>query len=372
MQIQAIELAHFRNYRGLQVDFTPGVNIFVGANGQGKTNLLESIALLSGGGSHRDARDAEMVQWQEEFYRIKAMGTADGQTVGLELAFGGERRKLAKVNGRKLRRIADLSETLNTVVFSPEDLSLVKGSPAQRRRFLDRELSQASPAYGDVLSRYARVLTQRNNLLRRLREGAATAVELELWDEQLALPAVETLARRLDGLARIAPYARQIYRGLSRDKEQLELTYRSSFPLPDDRSRWLEAYRKALQERRAEEIARQATLTGPHRDDLQLFLNGRDARIYGSQGQQRSIALSLKLAEIAFIHQIKREYPLVLLDDVMSELDPDRRQQLLSELESKNIQVFITTTHLHAFSPEQLGRAGIYRVQAGQLSRSDE
>ncbi|MBM7867736.1 DNA replication/repair protein RecF [Heliobacterium gestii] len=372
MEIQAIELAHFRNYQGLQINFTPGVNIFVGANGQGKTNLLESIALLSGGGSHRDARDAEMVQWQEEYYRIKATVRSDGQSVALELAFGGERRKLAKVNGRKLRRIAELSETLNTVVFSPEDLSLVKGSPAQRRRFLDRELSQASPAYGDVLSRYARVVTQRNNLLRRFREGAVTAAELELWDDQLAPLAVELLGRRLDGLARIAPYARQIYRGLSRDREQLELTYRSSFPLPEDRLRWLEVYRAALKDRRAEEIARQSTLTGPHRDDLQLFLNGRDARTYGSQGQQRSIALSLKLAEIAYIHQIKGEYPLVLLDDVMSELDPDRRQQLLAELESKHIQVFITTTHLHAFLPEQLGRAGIFRIQAGQLSRRSE
>lgn len=371
MEIQQIELAHFRNYHGLQVEFQSGLNIFVGENGQGKTNLLEAIALLSGSGSHREARDQEMLQWHEEFYRIKALGLSSEQLVTIEMIYGGEIKKIARVNGRKLRRVPELSETVNTVVFSPEDLSLVKGTPGQRRRFLDRELSQASPAYADALIRFGKVLSQRNAVLRQIKEGHSSSGELDLWDEQLTPLAVEVLYRRLDGVGRIAPHARNIYHGLSGEKEQLELTYRSSFPLPADRSVWQQAYREKLAERRSEEIARQATIIGPHRDDLHLYLNGREAKIYASQGQQRSIALSLKLSEIAFIQHNRKEYPLVLLDDVMSELDPNRREQLLADLNRRQIQVFITTTHLQAFPAKLLKQAGIYRINAGQVSRSD-
>ncbi|WP_170270178.1 DNA replication/repair protein RecF [Heliorestis acidaminivorans] len=372
MEIKSIELVHFRNYEQVKVPFHRGINIFVGSNGQGKTNLLEAIALLSGNGSHRDAKDTDMLSWQKDFYRIKAEGLTFNHPFQIDLLYSGEKRKKVQLNGRTLKRIYDLSEAVNTVIFSPEDLALVKGSPSERRRFLDREIGQTSPAYCDVLQRYQKAITQRNALLRRIRQKEATMAELDLWDEQVAPLAVELLQRRLDSIAKIAPYARQIYNSLSEGKEELDLTYRSSFPLQYDRNYWLDDYKKALRDRRSEEIIRQVTLVGPHRDDLQLYINKREAKLYASQGQQRSIALSLKLAEIAFIYYFRKEYPIVLLDDVMSELDPQRREQLLKDLHRRQVQVFITTTHLRAFPATMMKEMALFRVQEGRLWPTSE
>ncbi|MCW2278285.1 DNA replication/repair protein RecF [Heliophilum fasciatum] len=381
MKIQRLELTQFRNYAEMAVDLQPGVNIFVGPNGQGKTNLLEAVTLLSGAGSHRDAKDAEMVKWQAAFYRIVAQGrpaagngaatSPDLPATTVELAFG-QQRKWARVNGRKLKRMNELAQTVNTVVFSPEDLSLVKGSPGQRRRFLDRELSQASPAYHQVLVHYQRMLSQRNALLKQIRNQLAKVHDIELWDEQMARCGATLLARRLDGVARLAPKARQIYRSLSAGKEELEITYGSSLPLPADRAAWPTAILRHWAMSREEEILRQTTLTGPHRDDLNLYLNGRDARSYASQGQQRSIALALKLSEVQLIASIRQEPPIVLLDDVMSELDPLRREQLLTELNQQPIQVIITTTHLQALPEALIRQSAIFRVYEGKIQRDPE
>lgn len=369
MQITELTLRSYRSYETLHLAFDPGVQIFLGANAQGKTNIIEALYYAAFGRSHRTSSDAELIR----------VG-ADGAYIGLsfrrhdvpsELSFTfarGARRRITYA-GESLRQ-RDLVGILPMVLFSPEDLFLVKGAPALRRRYLDAELSQASPAYYGELLRYTRILKQRNAVLKDIRERIAAPDDLPPWDAQLARSAAYIVTRRIAAVAQLGALSARVQAVLAAG-EELALTYEIAGAgaedfAEDDMTESLHVwYNKMLCEGRARDIARAATGVGPHLDDLVLRVGGMSLRSYGSQGQQRTGALALKLAELFYLQENIGEAPILLLDDVMSELDADRRRALLDFIRHEHIQTFITATDAAYFPAE---RMGTYRyVEAGTV-----
>ena len=369
MQITELTLRSYRSYETLHLAFDPGVQIFLGANAQGKTNIIEALYYAAFGRSHRTSSDAELIR----------VG-ADGAHIGLsfrrhdvpgELSFTfarGARRRITYA-GESLRQ-RDLVGLLPMVLFSPEDLFLVKGAPALRRRYLDAELSQASPAYYGELLRYTRILKQRNAVLKDIRERLAAPDDLSPWDAQLAKSAAYIVTRRIAAVAQLGALSARVQAVLAAG-EELALTYEIAGAgaedfAEDDMTESLHVwYNKMLCEGRARDIARAATGVGPHLDDLVLRVGGMSLRSYGSQGQQRTGALALKLAELFYLQENIGEAPILLLDDVMSELDADRRRALLDFIRHEHIQTFITATDAAYFPAE---RMGTYRyVEAGTV-----
>ena len=369
MQITELTLRSYRSYETLHLAFDPGVQIFLGANAQGKTNIIEALYYAAFGRSHRTSSDAELIR----------VG-ADGAHIGLsfrrhdvpgELSFTfarGARRRITYA-GERLRQ-RDLVGILPMVLFSPEDLFLVKGAPALRRRYLDAELSQASPAYYGELLRYTRILKQRNAVLKDIRERLAAPDDLPPWDAQLAKSAAYIVTRRIAAVAQLGALSARVQAVLAAG-EELALAYEIAGVgaedfAEDDMTESLHVwYNKMLCEGRARDIARAATGVGPHLDDLVLRVGGMSLRSYGSQGQQRTGALALKLAELFYLQENIGEAPILLLDDVMSELDADRRRALLDFIRHEHIQTFITATDAAYFPAE---RMGTYRyVEAGTV-----
>ena len=369
MQITELTLRSYRSYETLHLAFDPGVQIFLGANAQGKTNIIEALYYAAFGRSHRTSSDAELIR----------VG-ADGAHIGLsfrrhdvpgELSFTfarGARRRITYA-GESLRQ-RDLVGILPMVLFSPEDLFLVKGAPALRRRYLDAELSQASPAYYGELLRYTRILKQRNAVLKDIRERLAAPDDLPPWDVQLAKSAAYIVTRRIAAVAQLGALSARVQAVLAAG-EELALAYEIAGAgaedfAEDDMTEALHVwYNKMLCEGRARDIARAATGVGPHLDDLVLRVGGMSLRSYGSQGQQRTGALALKLAELFYLQENIGEAPILLLDDVMSELDADRRRALLDFIRHEHIQTFITATDAAYFPAE---RMGTYRyVEAGTV-----
>ena len=369
MQITELTLRSYRSYETLHLAFDPGVQIFLGANAQGKTNIIEALYYAAFGRSHRTSSDAELIR----------VG-ADGAYIGLsfrrhdvpgELSFTfarGARRRITYA-GESLRQ-RDLVGLLPMVLFSPEDLFLVKGAPALRRRYLDAELSQASPAYYGELLRYTRILKQRNAVLKDIRERLAAPDDLSPWDAQLARSAAYIVTRRIAAVAQLGALSARVQAVLAAG-EELALAYEIAGAgaedfAEDDMTEALHVwYNKMLCEGRARDIARAATGVGPHLDDLVLRVGGMSLRSYGSQGQQRTGALALKLAELFYLQENIGEAPILLLDDVMSELDADRRRALLDFIRHEHIQTFITATDAAYFPAE---RMGTYRyVEAGTV-----
>lgn len=369
MQITELTLRSYRSYATLHLAFDPGVQIFLGANAQGKTNIIEALYYAAFGRSHRTSSDAELIR----------VG-ADGAHIGLsfrrhdvpgELSFTfarGARRRITYA-GESLRQ-RDLVGLLPMVLFSPEDLFLVKGAPALRRRYLDAELSQASPAYYGELLRYTRILKQRNAVLKDIRERLAAPDDLLPWNAQLARSAAYIVTRRIAAVAQLGALSARVQAVLAAG-EELALAYEIAGAgaedfAEDDMTESLHVwYNKMLCEGRARDIARAATGVGPHLDDLVLRVGGMSLRSYGSQGQQRTGALALKLAELFYLQENIGEAPILLLDDVMSELDADRRRALLDFIRHEHIQTFITATDAAYFPAE---RMGTYRyVEAGTV-----
>lgn len=373
MQITELTLRSYRSYETLHLVFDPGVQIFLGANAQGKTNIIEALYYAAFGRSHRTSSDAELIR----------VG-ADGAHIGLsfrrhdvpgELSFTfarGVRRRITYA-GESLRQ-RDLVGLLPMVLFSPEDLFLVKGAPALRRRYLDAELSQASPAYYGELLRYTRILKQRNAVLKDIRERLAAPDDLSPWDAQLARSAAYIVTRRIAAVAQLGALSARVQAVLAAG-EELALAYEIAGAgaedfAEDDMTEALHVwYNKMLCEGRARDIARAATGVGPHLDDLVLRVGGMSLRSYGSQGQQRTGALALKLAELFYLQENIGEAPILLLDDVMSELDADRRRALLDFIRHEHIQTFITATDAAYFPAE---RMGTYRYVETGTVRDEE
>lgn len=366
MHLSRLHLRHFRSYSELTEEFSPRYNLLVGPNGAGKTNILEAIFLLATARSHRASRDQELVQWGADLFRIQADIVKAHTTLRLDLAYERDRRKQLRINGQPEAKISNLIGRLNVVLFAPEDLQLVKGAPALRRRFLDIELAQVSPAYFHHLQQYQRTLTQRNAVLRK--GPASAAGVLAVFDEPLIEHGCELIRRRAEAVAALEPLAAAHHWQISGGQEVLKLTYESAlYPSASEPPSDLpDRFREHLAARRHVEEIRGTTVVGPHRDDLQVSLNGHDARQFASQGQQRSAVLSLKLAELAFIAAHVGEAPVLLLDDVTSELDADRRSLLVQAI-AADVQTFITTTGLDDVDQRWLEGGAVFTVTDGEL-----
>ena len=363
MKITSLDIKGFRNINELQLEPAPGVNILYGDNAQGKTNLLEAIWLFTGGRSFRGATQSEMLPFGQTSGRLSAGFYAGGreQTAEIKLGAKGETR----LNGVLLESRAKLAGQFPAVVFSPEHLSLIKEGPSGRRRLLDGAISQILPRYAKHLGEMNRILAQRSALLGEIARCRQPEQMLDIWDERLACLAWYVVKARGRYTARLREHAVGIYRGMSSGAESFDLSYRTTLPLqgPPWEGDGADQIFRALLAARREDIKQGVTTIGPHRDDLEITIDGKSARSFGSQGQQRSCALTLKLAECALLEEVLQEQPVILLDDVLSELDQGRRDYLLSGLGAS--QVFITCCDRGAF--DQLGSPRCFQVKQGQL-----
>ncbi len=407
-----VERAYLKNYRNLKavlLDFNSDINIILGANGQGKTNLLEALYYLSTGKSHRTSRDTELINKDDEVdeFVVQARIKKKEELVEKLAVAVSAREKIYRVNDDRVERMADFLGRLNAVIFSPEDLKLVKGSPSQRRDFLDTEVSQVSPSYYEKLKRYEKILRQRNNLLKDIRAGRRKKGEmLAVFTEELTRTGSKIIAKRLEVVEKLKILARLQQRKLTENQENLKIEYELSFAesrstsggshssgssrssansnpkkakdlsrfiadfegTEEDRKALERVFRQELNSNLETEIERGYTLAGPHRDDLCLTLNDFDVRKYGSQGQQRTVALALKLSELEFMKSEQGEYPVLLLDDVFSELDRLRRQAVVDLIGSR-IQTFITTTDKELVRDIAPEKEYYFRVDRGRITR---
>lgn len=371
MYLKHLVLRDYRNYEALDFATEGAVNIIVGPNAQGKTNLLEAIFVLALTRSHRTHQDKELIRWGAERTMLRCELDKRYGPCTLELAIASQGKK-AKVNGLEQKKLSDFIGALNVVLFAPEDLSIVKGSPGVRRRFLDMEIGQVQPSYLYDLSQYQKVLVQRNHFLKQsYRETVASSAMLDIWNEQLARLGIKIMKKRQSFIKKLQIWAETIHRGITNGSETLRIDYRPSFEceLAGEETVLFEQFMIKLSQAKDQEMRRGTTLYGPHRDDLAFFINDRDVQTFGSQGQQRTTALSLKLAEIEFIHEEVGDYPVLLLDDVLSELDTYRQTQLLETFQTK-VQTFITTTGVESLQMNRLENASIFHVHGGRLADS--
>lgn len=369
MRLKALELERYRNYEALSVGFDAAKVILLGNNAQGKTNLLEAIALLATGRAPNVARDADLIRFGAENAVVRADIERSLTSHHLDLMLRTSGRRAFKLDGVPQKRLADVLGRVLVVFFRAEDLALVKGGPGERRDFLDTILIQLSGAYYQAHADYQRVLTQRNALLRAIADGRGGADDLAPWDVQLAPLAARLWKARFALVASLSERAAAYHERIAEGAESLTVRYAPALELdPGAPAGWSEVMLEALTGSRRAEIARGATLVGPHRDDLELLLDGRSARSFGSQGQQRTIVLALKLAELATMRAEASEPPLLLLDDVLAELDVKRQNALLAAIDP-DVQTFVTTTHLNDFSARWLAEAEVFLVEAGKLGR---
>ncbi len=362
MRIQDLNLRHYRNYDALSLAPDPGLNVFEGLNAAGKTNILESIFLCALGRSHRTSRDSELLQEHEPFGSVRLFLETRGGTRSIRIELIEGERKRVFIDDAPTSRSGELMGCLNVVMFSPEDLQLVKDGPAERRRFLDMELSQLKPSYYYNLQQYGNALRNRNLLLK---DNPVRYDMIELWDEQLAKLGSRIVLDRKAFIAELSGIARSLHSEMSGGREILSVVYEPSVPFTDE-ERLMETLQEQLTDRLERDIFRGFTSVGPHRDDLGLHLNSRDVRVYGSQGQQRTVALSLKLSEIDLIRRSRGENPVLLLDDVFSELDGDRQARLLALV--ARCQTFVTCTHLDEFTDIDSLRMQVWHVDNGGIS----
>lgn len=367
MHITKIQLNNFRNYESAEISPCPGVTVLYGNNAQGKTALVESIILCCTGRSHRTPRDKELIRWEQPFGKVRVELERNDGSHEIELHLNPTARKTVKIGGRTLQRTGELMGHLNGVLFAPEDLRIVKDGPAERRRFIDMELSQIRPGYYYALQLYARALNQRNCLLREIAAKPALRDMLDEWDVQMAKYGADIMERRRSFIARISESAQISHQEISGGAERLTAAYRPAVESEETGAALRDVLVRALRLARENDIRRGTSTVGPHRDDLALLLSGMDVRAYGSQGQQRTAALSLKLAELDIMHREIGEWPVLLLDDVMSELDPGRRRQLLRRFEG--VQTIVTCTDMSDLAEAEIGAA--YRIDHGTIEKTE-
>ncbi len=368
MTITRLSLTDFRNYPALELELRSRQNFFIGPNGAGKTNLLEAVRLGALGRSHRAARDADLARWGCRAYRVVLTGECRQGTFTIDLSWRHGHGKQVRVDGVEVPRLSDLLGLVPVVMFAPQDLDLVQGSPRERRRYLDLLLCQLRPAYYHAWSAWQRVLAHRNRLLTT---PAADPAHLATWDAQLVATAVPVFQARARLVARLTPLVAGLHAALASPGQTLSLVYRPGLPGVGESTLGAEApalavlLEQALVRVRGSERRRGTTLVGPHRDDLGLLLDGRDARLFASQGQQRTAALALRLAELRLLTERKGEPPLLLLDDVLSELDAGRRTALVALLRDQG-QTLVTAATSEALPPADEG-AAVFWVEGGNV-----
>lgn len=372
MKLTNLQLQNFRNYESVQLEFTDGVHVFIGENAQGKTNLMESIYALAMTKSHRTTNDKELIGWNKEFATIKGTVEKTATKTNLELQFS-KKGKIAKVNYLEQKRLSSYLGNLNVILFAPENLTLVKGSPQNRRKFVDMELGQMSSLYLYDLVEYNRVLKQRNTYLKQLAIKKKQPDEyLDVLSEMLSELASKIVFHRLDFMKQLEALAIPIHDQLSLGREKFSVSYQATIPLEDGitASQMKEIYIDQFKKNQTREADQATTLIGPHRDDLIFYLNEVPVQTYGSQGQQRSTVLSLKLAEIELMKLSTGEYPLLLLDDVLSELDDDRQTHLIKAIENK-VQTFITTTSLDGIKQQFINEPVVIPIEKGTILKTE-
>ena len=372
MILKELQLHNFRNYDDLSVKFASGVNILIGENAQGKTNLLEAVYVLALTRSHRTANDRELINWQSHEARLSGRIEKQGGTVPLELTFTAKGKK-AKVNHLEQARLSQYVGQLNVILFAPEDLSIVKGAPAMRRHFMDLEFGQMSNKYLYDSGQYRSILKQRNQYLKQLQTRQQhDRVFMQVLSDQLAAYGAEIIVARATFLKKLEKWAQVVHDTVSQHKEKLTFRYVTQVQLEDNASvddiyhQLLELY--ATNE--TKEIEQGSTQYGPQRDDLRFLINEKNVQTYGSQGQQRTTALSVKLAEIDLMKEQTGEYPILLLDDVLSELDDERQTHLLTAIQDK-VQTFLTTTSLSGIAQQLIHAPTIFNIDHGTLSKEE-
>ena len=380
MYLKKLHLRSFRNYVDRQVVFTAQKTILVGNNAQGKSNLLEAIELLASLKSHRTTRDRELILQSASIGQIE--GTLDRAygTSELSIIFRHQGRRTVALNREPLRRQLDFLGVLNAVEFSSLDLDLVRGAPDSRRSWIDGLLIQLEPVYAHILQQYNKVLRQRNALLKKIRASEQQTLEdvetfsnnqdqsqLRLWDEQLAAAGSRVTRRRARVIGRLTPIAQLWHQRISGETEKLEINYLPNVEWTEDNPEEVQqAFFAKIEQRRIAEQHQGKSVVGPHRDEIEFIINQTPARSYGSQGQQRTLVLALKLAELKLIEEVVGETPLLLLDDVLAELDPNRQHQLL-EVIGDRFQTIITTTHIDSFNQDWIKNSQVLAVEAGTI-----
>lgn len=358
MIIKSIELADFRNYESLNLTFDKGTNILYGDNAQGKTNILEAIYVVATTKSHKGSKDKDIIRFNKEEAHIRAYIEKEELETRIDMHLRSSKSKGIAIDGQKIKKAAELLGLLNVVFFSPEDLGIIKNGPAERRRFVDMELCQLDSFYLYNLNHYNKIVNQRNKLLKDLYFNPSLKETLNIWDSQLISFGSKLIERRKIFVDQLNEIIYDIHKKLSGDKEELQIHYEPDVSI--------EEFEQKLAFNQERDIKLKQTCVGPHRDDFSFYVGDIDIRKFGSQGQQRTAALSLKLSEIELVKKITKDTPVLLLDDVLSELDANRQNYLLNNI--GDIQTIITCTGLDEFINNRFEIDKIYRVTNGTVT----
>lgn len=362
MIIKSLELADFRNYDSLHIDFSKGTNILYGDNAQGKTNILEAIYLSATTKSHKGSKDKDIVNFNKEEAHIRTYLEKDNMDIRVDMHLRKNKTKGIAIDGQKIKKAAELLGLLNVVFFSPEDLSIIKNGPAERRRFVDMELCQLDPFYLYNLNHYNKIVNQRNKLLKDMYFNPSLKETLNIWDSQLVSFGSKIIERRQLFVEQLNDIIYDIHKKLSGQREELKVKYEPDVMIED--------YEKNLAIYQDRDVKLKQTTVGPHRDDFCFMVKNVDIRKFGSQGQQRTAALSLKLSEIELVKKIANENPVLLLDDVLSELDSHRQNYLLSTI--GEIQTIITCTGLDEFVNNRFEIDKVFQIENGEIINNSD
>ncbi|MBO7333378.1 MAG: DNA replication/repair protein RecF [Lachnospiraceae bacterium] len=358
MYIKSIQLTGYRNYKNSTVYFDKGTNILYGDNAQGKTNVLEAIFMCATTKSHKGAKDKEVIGFDEDEAHITLYLDKDNDEIKIDMQLRKDKSKIVALNGSKIKKATELLGNLNVVLFSPEDLSIIKDGPGERRKFTDTELCQLDGIYLYNLSKYNKIVEQRNKLIKDSFYNNELLETLNIWDSQLVSYGCQIIDKRDVFIDELNGIIGKVHNKLTNGKEELEIHYEPDVERND--------FEKKLRENREKDIRYKITSVGPHRDDFSFIVNGIDIRKYGSQGQQRTAALSLKLAEIEIVKKITGHVPVLLLDDVLSELDSNRQNYLLNSI--GDLQTIITCTGLDDFVNNNFRIDKVIKVVNGNIT----